>query len=152
MSIQAPYGKLMREGQGALEVAGPLMAGDLMKDASRGEEGAFSVDWSALESLPHPNEWRESERPLTEYYSLLADRVQRDLEDVCLSWIRQLKQSTGAKNLCLVGGVALNSVLNGRIIAELGFDRVFIPPYPGDEGICVGCAAYGLHKILGKDK
>lgn len=42
------------------------------------------------------------------------------------------------------GGVALNSVLNGRLSRELGFRNTFIPPYPGDDGIAVGCCAFGL--------
>jgi len=41
--------------------------------------------------------------------------------------------------------VALNSVLNGRISNELGFKHFFVPPWPGDEGIALGCAAYALH-------
>ncbi len=43
------------------------------------------------------------------------------------------------------GGVGLNSVLNGRLSRELGFKNVFIPPYPGDDGIAVGCCAYALY-------
>ena len=35
-------------------------------------------------------------------------------------------------------------MLNGRISRELGFDKTFVPPGPGDEGIAVGCALYGL--------
>ncbi|KAG5189434.1 Carbamoyltransferase-domain-containing protein [Tribonema minus] len=49
-----------------------------------------------------------------------------------------------AQNLCLCGGVVLNSVLNGKITREGGFDRVHIPNHPGDEGISIGCAAYVL--------
>ena len=36
------------------------------------------------------------------------------------------------------------SVLNGRISRELGFEKTFVPPGPGDEGVAVGCALYGL--------
>jgi predicted NodU family carbamoyl transferase len=142
----SPYGKLMRRDQPSLpDLCPPLMSGDLMRQP--GEAGAFTINWETLETLPHANEWAEADAKKTEYYGLLADRVQRDLEDVCLKWIRDLKEKTGAKNLCLVGGVALNSVLNGRVISELGFERVFVPPYPGDEGIAVGCAVYGLHHL-----
>ena len=60
-------------------------------------------------------------------------------------FVRHFKDVTGEDNLCLAGGVALNSVLNGRLCRELGFgNRVYVPPYPSDDGIAVGCCAYGL--------
>ena len=65
-----------------------------------------------------------------------------------LEWLCRLQQQTGETNLCLVGGVVQNSVLNGRVAREAGFEHVFIPPYPGDEGIAAGCAAYALHALL----
>lgn len=75
----------------------------------------------------------------------LAYRVQNDLESVALDFVSYFKEKTQAKNLCLAGGVALNSVLNGRLSRELGFESVFIPPYPGDDGISIGCCAYALY-------
>ena len=74
----------------------------------------------------------------------LSSRVQQDLETVAMDFVRHFKEETGQTNLCLAGGVALNSVLNGRMSRELGFEQTFIPPYPGDDGIAVGCCAYGL--------
>jgi len=75
----------------------------------------------------------------------LASRMQTDLETVAMDFVKHFKEETGETNLCLAGGVALNSVLNGRLSRELGFERTFIPPYPGDDGIAVGCCAYGLY-------
>jgi predicted NodU family carbamoyl transferase len=74
----------------------------------------------------------------------LAHRVQMDLETVVLDFVRVCKETTGVTNLCLAGGVALNSVLNGRLARELGFEQTFVSPYPGDDGIAVGCCAFGL--------
>ena len=79
----------------------------------------------------------------------VAHRMQIDLETVALDFIRHFQLETGCTNLCLAGGVALNSVLNGRLARELQQHQqqtrgLFIPPYPGDEGIAVGCCAYGL--------
>ena len=74
----------------------------------------------------------------------LAHSVQNDLEFMVIDFVKYLKEKSGETNLCLAGGVALNSVLNGRLVRELGFEKSFIPPYPGDDGIAVGCAAYGL--------
>lgn len=74
----------------------------------------------------------------------LAQSVQLDLEAVALAAVAALKAETGAKNLCFCGGVGLNSVLNGKLTRELGFEQTFVPPYPGDDGIAIGCCAYGL--------
>merc|ERR1711957_1127537 len=71
----------------------------------------------------------------------LAALVQDDLESTVMSFVKHFKETTKQNNLCLAGGVALNSVLNGRISRELGFKNVFVPPYPGDDGIAVGCCA-----------
>lgn len=84
----------------------------------------------------------------------LAARIQDDLEVVCIDFVRHFQEQTGETNLCLAGGVALNSVLNGRLARELGFDQTFIPPYPGDDGVAIGCCAYGLfgNEALAKAK
>ena len=55
---------------------------------------------------------------------------------------RALQQETGLPDLCLGGGVALNGVANARILAESGFERVFVPPAPGDAGCALGAALY----------
>ena len=48
----------------------------------------------------------------------------------------RLRKKTGLENLCLCGGVAFNSVMNGRILRERIFERVYIPPAAGDAGVC----------------
>ncbi|RMH01555.1 MAG: PqqD family peptide modification chaperone [Planctomycetota bacterium] len=111
----------------------------------RGPLEELAIDWSRLESEPHPNEWEdEARRPA---YARLAADLQLGLEEVVLDFLRRLRERTGERNLCLAGGVALNSTLNGRIARECGFDRVFVPPWPGDDGIAVGCALWGRHRL-----
>src|SRR3954467_12642274 len=78
----------------------------------------------------------------------LAWRVQDDTEKVLLARARWLRETTGAKNLCIAGGVALNCVANGRIAREAGFENVWIQPAAGDDGIAIGCAAYGHLEVL----
>ena len=65
-----------------------------------------------------------------------------------LARARWLRETTGAKNLCMAGGVALNCVANGRVAREAGFDNVWIQPAAGDDGIAIGCAYYGWLEIL----
>src|SRR5262249_59836598 len=68
--------------------------------------------------------------------------VQRVLEDTLVDIARALHQETGLADLCLGGGVALNCVANARILAESGFERLFVPPAPGDAGCALGAALY----------
>src|SRR5215813_373478 len=83
-----------------------------------------------------------------EHWKDLAWRVQNDAETVLLNRAIWLRQTTGAKNLCMAGGVALNCVANGQIAREAGFDNVWIQPAAGDDGIAIGCAYFGHLAIL----
>jgi carbamoyltransferase len=71
-----------------------------------------------------------------------AASVQRVLEDTLVDIARALQRETGLTDLCLGGGVALNGVANARILAESGFERVFVPSAPGDAGCAMGAALY----------
>ncbi|HEV2198971.1 MAG TPA: carbamoyltransferase N-terminal domain-containing protein [Bryobacteraceae bacterium] len=75
-------------------------------------------------------------------YADCAASIQRVLEDTLVEMTRALHQETGLPDLCLGGGVALNCAANARILAESGFERVFVPPAPGDAGCALGCALY----------
>lgn len=125
----------------------------------RGElDGELRIEWAEIESLPHANGWKklaaaEGALPpgLAEqraFHTRLAASVQRSLEAAVLPFLGRLRERTGERNLALAGGVALNSVLNGRIARESGFEGLFIPPCPADEGIALGCAAFALHELL----
>jgi carbamoyltransferase len=71
-----------------------------------------------------------------------AASVQRVLEDTLVDIARALRRETGLPDLCLGGGVALNAVANARLLADSGFERVFVPPAPGDAGCALGAALY----------
>ncbi len=75
-------------------------------------------------------------------YADCAASVQRVLEDTLVDMAAALHQETGLPDLCLGGGVALNGLANARILAESGFERVFVPPAPGDAGCALGAALY----------
>lgn len=71
-----------------------------------------------------------------------AASVQRVLEGTLVEIAQALHQETGLRDLCLGGGVALNGVANARLLADSGFERVFVPPAPGDAGCAMGAALY----------
>jgi len=112
-------------------------------------DGELTVpDWtSAFDKLWLPEtdlDWETS--PNRPHWEDMAWRVQDDTENVLLARARWLRETTGARNLCIAGGVGLNCVANGRLIREAGFDNVWIQPAAGDDGIAIGCAYYGyLH-------
>jgi carbamoyltransferase len=95
-------------------------------------------DWEASSSMQH---WKD-----------VAWRVQDDAETLLLKRAIWLRETTGAKNLCMAGGVALNCVANGRIVREAGFDNVWVQPAAGDDGIAIGCAYYGYLALLKKPR
>ncbi len=90
--------------------------------------------------------WESS--PTMRHWEDLAWRVQDDTENVLLARARWLRETTGARNLCIAGGVALNCVANGRLAREAGFENVWIQPAAGDDGIAIGCAYYGYLQVL----
>ncbi|SHM36530.1 carbamoyltransferase family protein [Bradyrhizobium lablabi] len=105
--------------------------------------------WTGEFTQPHifdGSSWEKS--PSMRHWEDLAWRVQDDTENVLLARARWLRETTGAKNLCMAGGVALNCVANGRVAREAGFDNVWIQPAAGDDGIAIGCAYYGWLEIL----
>ncbi len=71
-----------------------------------------------------------------------AASIQQVLGDTLVELTRALHQETALPDLCLGGGVALNGVANARILAESGFERLFVPPAPGDAGCALGAALY----------
>jgi carbamoyltransferase len=72
----------------------------------------------------------------------IAASVQLVLEEILVDMAWALQRETGLPDLCLGGGVALNGVANARILAESGFERLFVPPAPGDAGCALGAALY----------
>jgi carbamoyltransferase len=90
---------------------------------------------------------RKSEQLLTQREMDLAASIQAVLEEVVVKLTRSIARDTGARNLCLAGGVALNCVANGKILREGDFDRVWIQPASGDAGGALGAALSVSHGI-----
>jgi carbamoyltransferase len=90
---------------------------------------------------------RENQR-----YADIAASIQAVLEEVLVTMARALQRDTGARNLCIAGGVGLNSVANWRILREAGFDDLYVHPAAGDAGGAIGAALYAYHALLGKPR
>lgn len=83
-----------------------------------------------------------------QYYADVAASVQLLTEETLLKMAHAVHARTGAKHLCLAGGVALNSVANGRILRETPFESVYIQPAAGDSGGALGAALWAWHVVL----
>ncbi|MBF0130718.1 MAG: carbamoyltransferase [Alphaproteobacteria bacterium] len=92
---------------------------------------------------------RKADEPLTQRHMDLAASVQAVTEEVMLRLTRSVAAETGARNLCLAGGVALNCVANGKILRDGRFDGLWIQPAAGDAGGALGAALAATHLTLG---
>ncbi|GAB4516159.1 MAG: carbamoyltransferase [Haliangiales bacterium] len=86
------------------------------------------------------------------YHHDVAAAFQRVLEDRVLEMSRILHRRTGAKDLVIAGGVALNSVMNGRLIRESPFENLYVMPGAGDNGTCIGAAYCAYNQVLGQPR
>jgi carbamoyltransferase len=92
---------------------------------------------------------RQKGEELSQYHKDLAHSVQKVTEELIFYMLRELKKRTGMKNVCIAGGVAQNSVANGKVADATGFEGVYIPSAGHDAGISMGSAFYYYHHDLG---
>ena len=95
----------------------------------------------------HPT--RESEQLLTPFHMDIAASIQAVTEEIMLRLAASIAAETGASNLCLAGGVALNCVANGHILRQGAFDGLWIQPAAGDAGGALGAALLAQHMAGG---
>lgn len=91
---------------------------------------------------------RGAETKLDGRFMDIAASIQVVTEDIMLRCARHAHRVTGAKDLCLAGGVALNCVANGRLLREGPFERIWIQPAAGDAGGALGVALFTWHQLL----
>ncbi|MGE4173516.1 MAG: carbamoyltransferase [Methylocystis sp.] len=92
---------------------------------------------------------RKPEELLTQNHMDIAASIQAVTEEIVLRLTRSLARETGAKNLCLAGGVALNCVANGKLLRDGSFEQIWVQPAAGDAGGALGAALaayYGYKK------
>lgn len=82
----------------------------------------------------------------------LAASVQAVTEEIVIRLAKSVKKETGARNICLAGGVALNCVANGKLLRENVFDGIWVQPAAGDAGGAVGAAYAAYHGFMGQPR
>ena len=92
---------------------------------------------------------RQPGAPLDERHYDIAASLQARTEEVVLRLVNGLAEKCESRNLCLAGGVALNSVANSRIQGETPFRELFIQPAAADDGTALGAAFYVCHQLEG---
>jgi len=90
---------------------------------------------------------REKNKELTEYHQNLAYAIQRVTEETIFHILNHLQKRTGLKNICIAGGVAQNSVANGKITDKTNFDNLYIPPAGHDAGTAIGSVLWLYNQI-----
>jgi len=83
---------------------------------------------------------REAESDIDPKHKNVAFAVQDACEEAMMTLARAAVAKTGSRNICLAGGVALNSKANGKILSSGIVDRIFVQPAAGDDGVCLGAA------------
>ncbi len=91
---------------------------------------------------------RQAGEELTQKHKDIAASVQSVCEELILHILNHLQKRTGLKNVCIAGGVAQNSVANGKIIEHTKFEHLYIPSAGHDAGISMGCAMYVYNHVL----
>ena len=89
---------------------------------------------------------------LNQKYADIAASIQAFTEEIILDVAKTVYKKTGQENLCIAGGVGLNSVANGLLLRKGPFKRVFVQPAAGDDGGSLGAAFYAYHQLLGKPR
>jgi len=112
-------------------------------DYHSGAERSYSPRFAELFGVPRdPDDELDVATAHGRRYADIAASVQLVLEETLVDIARALRRETGLPDLCLGGGVALNGCANARLLRESGFERLFVPPAPGDAGCALGAALY----------
>jgi carbamoyltransferase len=95
---------------------------------------------------------RTKDEPMTPRHDNIAKSLQVVTEEIILHMLNRLHKKTKSDNLCMTGGVAMNSVANGKITSQTPFKNVYIPAGAADNGTSFGAAFYVWNHVLGKPR
>ncbi len=118
----------------------PVYANAFREIVRVGTDGSYSV--AAVDFAERFGPARTKGAPLEQRHFDVAHSLQAVLEETVIELARWLKGQTGAENLCMAGGVALNCVLNGHLRDRQIFRDVWVQPAAGDAGTALGAALW----------
>ena len=95
---------------------------------------------------------RSKDEEITQFHKDLASSIQKVTEELIFHILNHLQKRTGIKNICIAGGVAQNSVANGKILDNTTFESMYIPPAGHDAGTAMGSALWLYNHIQGNDR
>lgn len=110
-------------------------------------DSLFTKSWTKLLGNP-----RQEDDELEQWHIDLAASAQKFTENIIFHLLNHLHTKTGLDNICVTGGVAQNSVANGKIIENTPFKNIYIPSAGHDAGTSIGSALYLYNQILGKER
>ena len=110
-------------------------------------DSLFTENWESLFGKP-----RVKGDKLEQWHIDLATSVQRFTENVIFHMLNHLHAKTGLDNICITGGVAQNSVANGKILEDTPFKHIYVPSAGHDAGTSIGSALYLYNQVLGKNR
>ncbi len=95
---------------------------------------------------------RRPGEPLTKFHEDIAASLQARLEELSVHLLQHLYEQTKVDKLCLAGGVAYNSVMNGNVLLNTPFKEIFVQPAAGDSGTAVGVCYYIQNILLSQPR
>jgi carbamoyltransferase len=125
----------------------PLVNQDYFEASFRGTMSLSSRFFDELGFGP-----RRKDEPVARRHRNLAASLQACVERTLCEIASRFREQTGDENLCLAGGVALNSLINAAIERQAGFKRLFIQPAAGNAGCSIGAALYVWHQLLDNEQ
>ena len=144
----AKYVKLITENLVTIYEDGSIWLDQQYFNYATGLRMAKDNKWEQLFGLKK----RDAKDEMLSEHCDMALAIQQVTEDVFLKMAKTAKEKTGCNNICLAGGVALNSVANGKLINSGLFGEVYIQPAAGDAGGAIGAALAAYHIFEGKER
>lgn len=95
---------------------------------------------------------RQPQEKVSPRHESIAKSLQVVTEEIILHLLRRLHAKTNCQNVCLTGGVAMNSVANGKVTAQTPFKHVYVPAGAADNGTSFGAAFYVWNRLLGNSR
>ncbi len=89
---------------------------------------------------------------LDQFHMDIAASIQEVIEEAVIKIVKNLSEKYKIKNLCMAGGVALNCVVNGKLLNSNYFDNIWVQPAAGDAGGSLGAALLYWHRELKNSK